>query len=396
MRKALWTVLLACLAILPLSSAEWVTHSGDNQRTGWQKNETAISKDSVKNLKLLWKITLDTKQRSVYSLYGPLIVERAITDRGFKELAIVAGADNDLFAVDADLGKLFWKKHFEWHADVPETTQASFLCPGGLTSWPVLQPLPQRGRGAPAPLAAPAPTPPTATTAAPAAAAPQRGGSPFAVRSVFVLTGDGNLQQVNINTGDAAPPVKFLPPNGKPYSLALVDNIIYTITGQGCGGNPNSVYSLDLNDPAKTVRYWRSGSGGLWGTAGPAIGADGTVYAETGDGQYDPAANRYANAVIALTPKELKLKDWYSPTNAEWLYKRDLDMNVTPVVFPYNGRELLVGSGKEGRFFLLDSQSLGGTDHRTPLFRSDLNLKTSSKESSHGSKRCQWSWSLVA
>ena len=372
MRKALWTVLLACLAILPLSSAEWVTHSGDNQRTGWQKNETAISKDSVKNLKLLWKITLDTKQRSVYSLYGPLIVERAITDRGFKELAIVAGADNDLFAVDADLGKLFWKKHFEWHADVPETTQSSFLCPGGLTAWPVLQPLPQRGRGAPAPPAAPAPAPPAATTTAPAAAGPQRGGSPFAVRSVFVLTGDGNLQQVNINTGDAAPPVKFLPPNGKPYSLALVDNIIYTITGQGCGGNPNSVYSLDLNDPAKTVRYWRSGSGGLWGTAGPAIGADGTVYAETGDGQYDPAANRYANAVIALTPKELKLKDWYAPTNAEWLYKRDLDMNVTPVVFPYKGRDLIVGSGKEGRLFLLDSHSLGGADHRTPSFRSEL------------------------
>jgi hypothetical protein len=49
-----------------LRGAEWVTHSGDNQRTGWQKNETAISKDSVKNLKLLWKITLDTKQRSVF------------------------------------------------------------------------------------------------------------------------------------------------------------------------------------------------------------------------------------------------------------------------------------------------------------------------------------------
>ena len=175
-RITVWTVLLACLAILPLRGAEWVTHSGDNQRTGWQKNETAISKDSVKNLKLLWKITLDTKQRSVYSLYGPLIVERAITDRGFKELAIVAGADNDLFAVDADLGKLFWKKHFDWHADVPETTQASFLCPGGLTAWPVLQPLPQRGRGAPAPPAAPAraapPTAPAAPPPAPRAAPP--------------------------------------------------------------------------------------------------------------------------------------------------------------------------------------------------------------------------------
>ena len=110
----------------------------------------------------------------------------------------------------------------------------------------------------------------------------------------------------------------------------------------------------------------------MWGIAGPAIGADGTVYAETGDGQYDPDTNRYANSIVALTPTELKLKDWYTPTNAEWLWKRDLDMNVTPVVFEYKGRELLVGSGKEGRLFLLDSQSLGGADHRTPLFRTDL------------------------
>jgi outer membrane protein assembly factor BamB len=329
-----------------MGASDWVTHSGDFQRSGWQKDETKISKDTVKNLQLLWKAKLETKQRSVYSLYGPLIVERAITDRGFKEIAFVAGANNDLFAVDADLGTLLWQKHFDWHAEMAETEQATFLCPGGLTAFPVLQPLPARGA---------------------------RGGGPFAIRPIYILSGDGDLHAVNINTGDdLAPAMKFLPPNGKPYSLALVNNVIYTITGQGCGGNPNSVYSLDLSDPAKAVRYWRSGSGGLWGTAGAAIGSDGTVYAETGDGQYDPATNRYANAIVALTPKDLKLKDWYVPSNAEWLYKRDLDMNVTPVVFPYKGRDLIVGSGKEGRFFLLDSTSLGGADHRTPLYRSDL------------------------
>ena len=105
-----------------------MTHSGDLQRTGWQKAETKISKDTVKNLQLLWKIKLETKQRSVYSLYGPMIVERAITDRGFKEIAFVAGASNDLFAVDADLGTLFWQKHFDWHADVPETRAGDRFC----------------------------------------------------------------------------------------------------------------------------------------------------------------------------------------------------------------------------------------------------------------------------
>jgi outer membrane protein assembly factor BamB len=376
-RISVWAVLLACLGAIPMGAADWVTHSGDFQRTGWQKSETKISKDTLKNLQLLWKIKLETRQRSVYSLYGPLIVERTITDRGFKEIAFVAGANNDLFAVDADLGKLLWKKHFDWHAEVPETEQATFLCPGGLTAWPVLQPAPQRGRGPGAP-AAPARArgvAPAAPGAASNARGPERGGGggPFAIRAIYVLPGDGDLHAVNINTGgDLTVPMRFLPPNGKPYSLALVDNVIYTITGQGCGGTPNSVYSLDLADPAKTVRSWRSGSGGLWGTAGPAIGSDGTIYAETGDGQYDPALNRYANSIVALTPKELKLKDWYTPSNAEWLWKRDLDMNVTPVVFPYKGRDLIVGSGKEGRFFMLESTSLGGSDHRTPLFRSDL------------------------
>jgi outer membrane protein assembly factor BamB len=375
-RISVWALLLTCLGVIPIWAADWITHSGDFQRTGWQKDETKISKDTVKNLQLLWKIKLETKQRSVYSLYGPLIIERAITDRGFKELAFVAGASNDLFAVDADLGTLFWKKHFDWHAGVPESEEQTFLCPGGLTAWPVLMPPPGRGRG-------PGGPPPGARGAAPAPAAPaapQRGtssapqrGNPFAIRTVYALSGDGELHLVNINNGDdVGPALKFLPPNGKPYSLAWVNNVIYTITGQGCGGNPNSVYSLDLSDAAKTVRYWRSGSGGLWGTAGPAIGTDGTVYAETGDGQYDPATNRYANSIVALTQQELKLKDWYTPSNEEWLFKRDLDMNVTPVVFPYKGRDVLVGSGKEGRLFLLDSQSLGGADHRTPLFRSEL------------------------
>jgi len=91
-RISVWAVLLVALFVLPIWAADWITHSGDFQRTGWQKDETKISKDTVKNLQLLWKVKLETKQRSVYSLYGPMLLERAITDRGFKELAFVAGA----------------------------------------------------------------------------------------------------------------------------------------------------------------------------------------------------------------------------------------------------------------------------------------------------------------
>ena len=46
--------------------------------------------------------------------------------------------------------------------------------------------------------------------------------------------------------------------------------------------------------------------------------------------------------------------------------------NSTPVVFSYKGRELLVGSGKEGSLILLETKSLGGDTHRKPLFQTPL------------------------
>lgn len=46
--------------------------------------------------------------------------------------------------------------------------------------------------------------------------------------------------------------------------------------------------------------------------------------------------------------------------------------NITPVVFPYKGRELIVGAGKEGTLFMLDAKNLGGETHRKPLYRSQL------------------------
>ena len=69
---------------------------------------------------------------------------------------------------------------------------------------------------------------------------------------------------------------------------------------------------------------------------------------------------------------ELKLKDYYTPINWDWLRKRDLDPNNTPTIFTYKGRELMAASGKECRVYLLDPKSLGGADHQTPLYKTPL------------------------
>jgi hypothetical protein len=64
--------------------------------------------------------------------------------------------------------------------------------------------------------------------------------------------------------------------------------------------------------------------------------------------------------------------DYYGPTNAEWLFKRDLDMQVSCAIFKYKGKELMVDAGKEGLMYLMDTESIGGDDHRTPLYRTPL------------------------
>jgi len=344
--------------------SEWTTHSGDPQRTAWQKNETRISKQRIKEFRLLWKLKLDNQTRALHSLTAPLIVNAQ-----YRDLAVIAGTSDNLYVLDADLGRLLWKKHFDYKSDKPQDQNATWLCPGGLVATPVITPAVAVGRGA---RGAPAAASALASAGTPVPAG-RGGGGGRAPRSIYVVSGDGNLHQLSLNDGEElAPPAKFMPPNGKPYSLNLVDNTIYAITGQRCGGNPNATYAIDPTSPDKKVSSFQSG-GGLWGIAGPAVGTDGTVYGETGDGLADPEKGLYGTSVIALTPKELKLKDYYIPSNAEWLTKRDLDLNVTPVVIPYKGRDLIAGAtGKEGRLFLLDSQSLGGDDHRTPLYRSDL------------------------
>jgi hypothetical protein len=209
-----------------------------------------------------------------------------------------------------------------------------------------------------------------------------------------VLASDGYLHSLALSNGEEKDaPLEVLPaPYGKPYGLNLVDNIIYTITGQGCAGVPNALYAVNLANKKVTVSS--PPQGGLWGVAGPAVGLDGTIYFESGDHPYDAKAGLLSTSFQAYTYSNdtLTLKDYYTPSNYEWLTKRDLDMDATPVVFSYKGRDFVGGSGKEGRFFLLDSKSIGGADHQTPVFRSELISNTNVNFQTEGTWGSHAAW----
>jgi outer membrane protein assembly factor BamB len=321
-------------------AAEWPTGSFNQQRDGWQRNETKLTPDNAKNIRLLWKLKTDNKSMGMQSFREPVIVAGVHTPAGVKTLAIFAGSSNAVFAIDVDNGSLVWQKDLKWSSDKPQEPGqgAGFICNNALTATPVVTP----------------------------AAAAQR--------FVYVLSNDGYLHTMDPATGEEKDaPIEMLPGvYGKAYGLNLVNNVVYTVTGQACHGVPNQLYAVDLT--TKKAFASTPGQGGIFGTAGPAVGSDGTIYFETGDGVYDVAAGKLSTTVQAYTSSndQLTLKDYYTPSNHAWLTKRDLDMNTTPVVFPYQGRDLLVGSGKEGRYFLMDSKLLGGANHETPLYRTPL------------------------
>ena len=320
--------------------SEWLTSSADAARDSWQKADSKINVKNVAKLQLLWKAKVPTKPMGMLTFREPLIVTGVRTAEGTGTIAILAGAANDIYALDASTGKLIWQSQLKWMSDKPQEPGEGngFICTNAMSATPVVSP------------------------------------ADTSLRRLYVLASDGFLHTIDLANGtDAEPAIQVLPlPYGKPYGLNLVNNVVYTVTGQGCGGVPNALYAVNLAD--KKVTISSPPQAGLWGTAGPAIGSDGTVYFESGDGPYDASIGKLSTSVEAFTfaNDQLTLKDYYTPSNHVWLSRRDLDMNATPAVFPYKGRDVLVGSGKEGRFILMDSKSMGGADHETPLFRSDL------------------------
>jgi outer membrane protein assembly factor BamB len=335
-------VFLTLVATVTAPASDWLTDGGNSQRTGWQKQEKLLSVASAKDIKLLWKIHLDNEPRQMHSLFPPLIIEKLNTSRGPREVAIETGVSDNLFAIDVESGQLLWKKHFQstWTPPATGGRGGGILCPGGITATPVIAPTSTPGR-----------------------------------YTIYAASWDGMLHQLNASDGeDIHPPAKWMPPNGKPYALNLFENVIYTHTAQGCGGNPNVVYAYDL--ATNKVGTWGPAGGGMWGRTGPAISSKGVMYTGTGDGRWDPENGVYGNGIIGVKQnpqtKSLDLVDYYGPSNAEWLVKRDLDMQVTPVIFNYKGKELMVDAGKECRMYLMDTESIGGDDHRTPLYRSPL------------------------
>ena len=326
------------LLLSQLIADNWLSYGHDPQRTAWSPKETDINRDNAKSITLLWKAHLDNQPRELNSLTAPVNVEWVTTDKGMAEIVIVGGASDNLFALDADSGKLIWKKSFE-----------------------------AEGKPHASSLSGCAPTRSTIRRSSARKVWPPPSWSSPATASYIRLNA--------INGEDRTPPQKFVPPFSKNWSLNLVNDVLYTNISQGCNGAKSGVYAMDLFAPDHPVQFFQSANGaaGIWGRAGVAIGMHGMVYAQTGDGSYDAARGQFPDTILQLSAKDLKLVDYFTPVNHNYLTRKDLDMgSMSPTVFSIGGREIVASGGKEGVIYLLDAQHIGGPDHKTPLYRSPL------------------------
>jgi hypothetical protein len=163
---------------------------------------------------------------------------------------------------------------------------------------------------------------------------------------------------------DMQRPARFLPANARWSSPIAVDTTLYAATFAGCGGAPHGVWAIDLDSDTKPVVSWKTNGGPVVGTV--ALASDGTLFAAIGAGQ--TTGDGKANAIVALDPKTLQVKDWFTQPAAEFV--------TGPTILRHNGKELVAAAVKDGRILLFDAKSLGGADHATPLYASRTWLGT--------------------
>ena len=316
------------------AQSEWLTWGHDPERTGSNPDEKILNKDNVSQLEIKWTAQISTAPKEyVLSTMTAPVVATVNTPRGPASRPFLVGSDNTVFAIDAATGKAVWQKSTP--NPIKEPQKGDYRCPNTQNATPVID----KDAGI-----------------------------------IYVSSSDGMLRGLSLVDGeDRIPPIKFTDPFARNWSLNLIDGVIYSPTARGCLNMQSHFTALDLNDPVRHALEYYTNTGitsGAWGRGGIVRGPKG-ILAQTADGPYDPGSGKFGNSVVALTAKNFRLQDTFTPPNWEYLNKTDLDLGSgNPVVFPFQKWTLAAVVGKESVVYLLDANSPGGADHHSALYTS--------------------------
>ena len=351
-------VLLSVAVACSQTQMDVLTQHNDNSRTGANTFETSLTPENVNSRQfgMLFKRVVDDQ------LYTqPLVVTDVKTDAGTRDLVYVTTVNNSVYAFDANDSEAtspVWHVNFGTPASVHSAEFGCLDINGqmGIIGTPVID----KTRGV---------LYVVALTRADAQSGP---GTGFTQRlhALDLATG-ADLPESPVVI--SAPAFNPLMENQRP-ALALANGMVYVGYASHCDKDPYHGFLMAYN--AKTLTQvavlntsltgseasiWQSGQG-------PAFDTEGNVYVVTGNGSWDGVTN-FSESFLKLTP-ELKLLDWFTPTNHIELDKGDTDLDSSGATL-IPGTHLVLGGGKEGVLYTLDTQHLGhlGDEHATQHFR---------------------------
>ena len=296
--------------------AAWPTYGRDFARTDVAAGAAAVNGSGP--LHVSWRAQLDG------AVYGqPLLVGTMV----------IAATENDsIYALDQSTGKLVWRAHVGTPVPLSDLPCGD-IDPLGITGTPVYD---------------------------------QDNGLVYAVAETagyhHVLVG------VSVSRGAVAVERDVPTPDGQPKydqqrpGLAIEDGRVYVAFGGlygDCGPYRGSVVGVPLGGNGSLVSYVvpTSREGAIWGTAGPVIGPDGTLYVSVGNGSVTSTRFDGSDSVTALSPA-LQRTGIFAPTTWKSDSANDLDLGSTQPAL--SGTGMLLALGKSGTAYLLDPAHLGG------------------------------------
>ena len=223
----------------------------------------------------------------------------------------------------------------------------------------------------------------------------------YLLHAIDITTGQDKIAPVTINasvagTGEGSQNgvVPFLTSQElQRTALLLANGNIYIAFASFGDSEPYHgwVLSYDATTLQQKAVYNNTpngGEGGIW-QSGTGLSTDqqGNIYLISGNGTVNPDGSALGESFIKLNAN-LQVTDWFTPYNYDYLNTYDKDLGTGNVTF-IPGTNLVVGIGKEGKLYVVDSTNMGHSANNNtqvvqsfPILRTGYNFSTPSFDTS--------------
>ncbi len=370
-----------------------LTHHNDLARTGANLAETSLNTTNVNtnSFGLVFSCAVDDQ---IYA--QPLIMTNVnLGTNGVHNLALVVTVNDSVYAFDADNASSnapYWKVSFtNANAVAPVNTDMTGACSGsykdfsghmGIVGTPVIDPT----NGT---IYLVVRTKENGTTfvqrlhALDVATGADRPNSPVIITATCPGTGAGSSG--GMITFDSQK-------QNQRQALTLVNGVVYITWSSHCDWGPYHGWILgyDMTTLQRVVTYNdtpNGSNGGLWMSGqGPCADASGNLYISTGNGTVGTTSNRSdpinrGESFLKLTRSgtNLTMASFFTPFNYTNLENGDVDLGTGGMLL-IPGTTLAFSGGKEGKFYLVNRDNMGGLSGST---NADTNIVQSFSLGSH-------------